>query len=65
MGEEILSQLRGHNCGEFVFLPPDAVDNQSRLLDDITLQEMSAQLGTIVRCDATGPLQLAELLSRN
>ncbi|MDQ3815446.1 MAG: DUF512 domain-containing protein, partial [Armatimonadota bacterium] len=65
MGEEILAHLRGHDCGGFVFLPPDAVDNQSRLLDDITLSEMNAQLGTSVRCDANGPLQLAQLLSRN
>jgi putative radical SAM enzyme (TIGR03279 family) len=62
MGEEILAQLRGRDCGDFVFLPPDAVDNQSRLLDDITLDEMSTQLGAIVRCDANGPLQLARLL---
>ncbi len=65
MGEEILAQLAGRDCGEMVFLPPDAVDNQNRLLDDITLAQLSEKLGTKVRCDATGPLQLAELLARN
>jgi putative radical SAM enzyme (TIGR03279 family) len=62
MGEEVLAQLRGREVGEMVFLPPDAVDNQNRMLDDITLREMSAQLKTQVRCDATGPLQMAEML---
>ena len=65
MGEEVLAKLRGEDCGEMLFLPPDAVDNQGRMLDDITLKEMSAQLRTNVRCDATGPLQMAGLLSRN
>lgn len=65
MGEEVLRQLQNRDCGEFVFLPPDAVDNQNRMLDDITLRDMSTQLGATVRCDATGPLQMAELLRRN
>jgi putative radical SAM enzyme (TIGR03279 family) len=65
MGEEVLAQLRGRDVGQFVFLPPDAVDNQNRMLDDITLAQMSQELGTTVRCDATGPLQMAQLLSRN
>ncbi|MBV9471222.1 MAG: DUF512 domain-containing protein, partial [Abitibacteriaceae bacterium] len=29
MGQEILDNLQGRNCGDYVFLPPDAVDNQS------------------------------------
>lgn len=62
MGEEILTQLRGLDCGEFVFLPPDAVDAKNRLLDDITLEQMSAQLGSKVRCDASGPLSMMQLL---
>lgn len=65
MGEEILAQLQGRDCGEFVFLPADAVDKRNRLLDDITLDQMSRQLGAQVRADASGPLQLAGLLSRN
>ena len=65
MGEEVLRQLNGRDCGEMVFLPPDAVDNQNRMLDDITLRDMSTQLGATVRCDATGPLQMAALLRRN
>lgn len=62
MGEEILSQLKGHDCGEYLFLPPDAVDNQGRLLDDITLDDLSRELNTIARRDANGPLELAALL---
>ena len=65
MGEELLEQMQGFDCGEMLFLPPDAVDNQNRMLDDITLAELSAKLNTQVRCDATGPLQLAQILSRN
>lgn len=65
MGEEILSNLKGRDCGDYVFLPPDAVDNQSRMLDDITLAHMSAQLNATVRCDATGPLQIAQLLTQH
>ena len=65
MGEEVLAALKGKSCGDMVFLPPDAVDNQNRMLDDITLEQLSRELNTIVRCDATGPLQLANLLSRN
>lgn len=65
MGEEILEQLKGRDCGEFLFLPPDAVDAQNRMLDDITLTQMSQQLNTVVRCDATGPLQMADLLAVN
>jgi putative radical SAM enzyme (TIGR03279 family) len=62
MGEEILSQMRGEECGDFVFLPPDAVDGKGRMLDDITLDELSAALRTPVRRDANGPLELAEIL---
>lgn len=65
MGEEILDQLAGRDCGEFLFLPPDAVDGQQRLLDDVTLEDISTSLKTKVRYDATGPLQFAQLLSRN
>jgi len=65
MGEEILEQLSGHDCGDYIFLPPDAVDKQQRMLDDVTLLQMSERLGTVVRSDANGPLQLAALLSRN
>lgn len=62
MGEEILSQLANHDCGDYLFLPPDAVDNQGRLLDDITLDDLSQKLNTIARRDAGGPLELAALL---
>lgn len=62
MGEEILAQLKGHHCGDYLFLPPDAVDNQGRLLDDVTLDDLSRQLNTVARRDANGPLELASLL---
>jgi len=62
MGEEVLQQLRNEERADTIFLPPDAVDNQNRMLDDITLSQMSAELKTDVRCDATGPLHLAQLL---
>ena len=62
MGEEILSQLQHHDCGDYLFLPPDAVDNQGRLLDDITLDDLSRRLNTVARRDANGPLELAALL---
>jgi len=62
MGEEILAQLSGRDCGDYLFLPPDAVDNQRRMLDDITLDELSQRLNVSVRCDATGPLQMADIL---
>jgi putative radical SAM enzyme (TIGR03279 family) len=65
MGEEILTQLRGRDCGEMIFLPPDAVDAQRRMLDDVTLEQLAAELGATVRSDATGPLHMAQLLSRN
>jgi putative radical SAM enzyme (TIGR03279 family) len=65
MGQEVLAQLKDFDCGEYVFLPPDAVDNQGRMLDDITLEMMSRKLNTTVRCDAIGPVQLANILSRN
>ena len=62
MGEEILSQLAHHSCGDYLFLPPDAVDNQGRMLDDITLDDLSQKLNTVARRDANGPLELAALL---
>jgi putative radical SAM enzyme (TIGR03279 family) len=62
MGEEILNQLSHHDCGDYLFLPPDAVDNQGRLLDDITLDDLSRELNTVARRDANGPLELAALL---
>ena len=62
MGEEILNQLAHHECGDYLFLPPDAVDNQGRLLDDITLDDLSQKLNTLARRDANGPLELAALL---
>ncbi|HEX9998753.1 MAG TPA: DUF512 domain-containing protein [Abditibacterium sp.] len=64
MGSEVLTQLRGVDIGEMLFLPPDAVDNQNRMLDDITLDTIARQLNTRVRCDASGPSQMANLLSR-
>ena len=65
MGSEVLTQLRGTDVGEMVFLPPDAVDNQQRMLDDLTLDMLSKQLGAKVRSDATGPAQLANFFARN
>jgi putative radical SAM enzyme (TIGR03279 family) len=65
MGQEILAQSKPEDYGELLFLPPDAVDAQNRLLDDITLDELSQQLSTQARCDANGPLQLAALLTKN
>jgi NifB/MoaA-like Fe-S oxidoreductase len=65
MGEEVLTQLKGRDCGDYLFLPPDAVDGQGRMLDDITLDELSRQLNTVARRDATGPLELAALLATN
>lgn len=62
MGEEILDQLKDHECGDYLFLPPDAVDNQGRLLDDITLDDLSRKLNTVARRDANSPLELAALL---
>jgi len=62
MGEEILAQMPRDQHFDHIFLPPDAVDNKNRMLDDITLDQLSAQLGAPVRCDATGPLHLAQLL---
>lgn len=63
MGQEILEQIQPKDCGEFLFLAPDAVDAQNRMLDDITLDELSSKLSTRVRCDANGPLALAKILS--
>ena len=63
MGQEILEQIQPEDCGDFLFLAPDAVDAQNRMLDDITLDELSAKLQTRVRSDANGPLQLAKILS--
>lgn len=65
MGQEILAQLKGLDCGKYVFLPPDAVDNQGRMLDDITLSMLSSQLKSEVRCDAIGPSHLANILSND
>ena len=65
MGEEVRSQLNGVDCGEMLFLPPDAVDNQGRMLDDITLAQLSSELRTQVRADAHGPLELAQILRSN
>ncbi len=62
MGEEVRSQLKGVDCGEMLFLPPDSVDNQGRMLDDITLSQLSTEIRTQVRADAHGPLELAQLL---
>jgi putative radical SAM enzyme (TIGR03279 family) len=63
MGQEILAQSRPEDYGDWLFLPPDAVDAQNRLLDDITLEQLGEKLGTRVRCDANGPLQMAEILA--
>ena len=62
MGEEVLTQLKNEDCGDLIFLPPDSVDNKNRMLDDITIEEMSAQLRTPIRHDAHGPLDLAQAL---
>jgi NifB/MoaA-like Fe-S oxidoreductase len=62
MGEEILAQLSGRDCGDYLFLPPDAVDGKGRLLDDVTLDDLSRELKTVARRDANGPLELAALL---
>ena len=63
MGQELVAQAKEHDLGEMLFLPPDAVDGQRRMLDDITLDTLSARLNTLVRSDANGPLDVADILS--
>ena len=63
MGQELVAQLKGKDVGEMLFLPPDAVDGKRRMLDDITLDALSARLNTLVRSDANGPLDLADILA--
>ena len=62
MGQELVAQSKGLDLGEMLFLPPDAVDGQRRMLDDITLDTLSGRLGTLVRSDANGPLDMADIL---
>jgi NifB/MoaA-like Fe-S oxidoreductase len=64
MGSEVIAQLKGQDVGEMMFLPFDAVDKQSRMLDDITLEMIGQRLGTKVRSDAHGPMELANFLGR-
>jgi putative radical SAM enzyme (TIGR03279 family) len=64
MGSELLTQLKGQDLGEMVFLPPDAIDNQKRTLDDITVETLARQWGTEVRHDAHGPADLANFFGR-
>ncbi len=64
MGAEVLAQLKGQDLGEMMFLPFDAVDKQNRMLDDITLEMIGQRLGTKVRSDAHGPVELANILGR-
>jgi putative radical SAM enzyme (TIGR03279 family) len=63
MAQEIVAQLAGMDIGEMMFLPPDAVDKQNRMLDDITLDTLAQKFSTHVRCDANGPLQLTKILA--
>lgn len=63
MAQEILAQSKPEDYGDYLFLPPDAVDAQNRMLDDITLDELGAKLNTRARCDANGPLQMANILA--
>ena len=63
MGQELVAQAKGVDLGEMLFLPPDAVDGQGRMLDDITLDTLSARLNTRVRSDANGPLEVADILA--
>lgn len=63
MGQELVAQSKGLDLGEMLFLPPDAVDGQQRMLDDIKLDTLSAKFNTLVRSDASGPLDLADILS--
>ena len=63
MGQELVAQTKNMDLGEMLFLPPDAVDGQQRMLDDITLDTLSGRLNTFVRSDANGPLDLADILS--
>ncbi|RYG71115.1 DUF512 domain-containing protein [bacterium] len=64
MGSELLTQLRGRDLGEMVFLPPDAIDGQKRTLDDIPVETLAKQWGTIVRHDAHGPSDMANIFGR-
>jgi putative radical SAM enzyme (TIGR03279 family) len=64
MGSELLTQLKGQDMGEMVFLPPDAIDNQRRTLDDITVDVLAKQWGTVVRHDAYGPADMANIFGR-
>ena len=63
MGQEIVAQLAGQDLGEAVFLPPDSVDKQRRMLDDITLDTLGAKFGTVFRSDANGPLDVARIVA--
>lgn len=63
MGQEILQQVPPARR-DLMLLPPDAVDNQGRLLDDVTVAHLEEHYGVPVQARATGPLAVANLLSQ-
>lgn len=45
-GKCLYSTLKSKNCGDMVLLPPDILNADGLLLDDVTLSRLEGQLGT-------------------
>ena len=50
-GQDLLAQLKGRDLGEELLLPSVMLRHEGdRFLDDLTLEELSSQLGVPIRC---------------
>jgi len=64
-GQDILSELKGRDLGDIVFVPAVAVDGEGRFLDEITVAELAQALGTTVNASARWPTELVTELQRH
>ena len=62
-GGDILSSLRGRELGEAVLLPAVAVNDEGRFIDDLTVSQLSEELGVPVRVVPIAGKELVKALT--
>lgn len=63
-GSDILSSLWGRELGEAVLLPAVAVNGEGRFIDDLTVSELSEELGVPVRVVPIAGKELLKALAK-
>lgn len=61
-GEDLRDTLLGRELGDWVFLPAVCVNREGRLLDDMTVSQLSTEIGTPVNAECRWPKEVCKAL---